>query len=113
MLRELTIHKGEHVHRITYESGQEAAVLDALIEMVNNPELNFDWFDAATLSHQIGKDLAEEIKNRNNQQPTTNNQQPTTNNQQLTNEWGRATQRILARPGKEARHGRRREGRIR
>ena len=45
-----------------YEVGEEAKVLDALIDMVNRRELPFDWFDAAVISHQLGQHLAKELK---------------------------------------------------
>ncbi len=45
-----------------YEPGDEAKVLDALVEMVNRRELSFDWFDAAVMSHQLGQHLAKELK---------------------------------------------------
>jgi hypothetical protein len=61
-LKTLSLVKGEHHFCFQYELGQESAVLDALIEMVERQENGFDWFDAAVLSHQLGQHLAKEIR---------------------------------------------------
>jgi hypothetical protein len=61
-VKTLTLNKLPHVHVIRYEPGEEALVLDALIGMVNDTALEFDWFDASVLSHQLGQDLAKELK---------------------------------------------------
>lgn len=58
----LSLMKGTEHFCFRYEVGQEAKVLDALIEMVNRREMHFDWFDAAVLSHQLGQHLAKELK---------------------------------------------------
>ena len=58
----LSLMKGDQHYCFRYEPGDEHKVLEALIEMVNKRELNFDWFDAAVLSHQLGQHLAKELK---------------------------------------------------
>ena len=58
----LSLVKGKHKFCFRYETGEEATVLDALVDMVNRRELPFDWFDAAVLSHQLGQHLAKELK---------------------------------------------------
>jgi hypothetical protein len=58
----LSLVKGKEHFCFRYEVGQEAKVLDALIEMVNRRDLAFDWFDAAVISHQLGQHLAKELK---------------------------------------------------
>ncbi len=58
----LSLVKGQHHFCFRYEAGQESMVLDALVEMVNRRDLQFDWFDAAVLSHQLGQHLAKELK---------------------------------------------------
>jgi len=60
--RMLSLIKGDQHFCFRYEVGQEAKVLDALIEMVHRRDLRFDWFDAAVLSHQLGQHLAKELK---------------------------------------------------
>ena len=61
-LRTISLVKGRQQFCFRYEAGQEARVLDTLVEMVRRPELCFDWFDAAVLSHQLGQHLAKELK---------------------------------------------------
>jgi hypothetical protein len=60
--RTISLLKGQHTFCFRYEVGEEVKVLDALVEMVNRKDLPFDWFDAAVLSHQLGKHLAKELK---------------------------------------------------
>jgi hypothetical protein len=61
-MKTISLVKGEQHFCFRYEIGQEAKVLDALIELVNPRDLPFDWFDAAVLSHQLGQHLAKELK---------------------------------------------------
>jgi hypothetical protein len=61
-MKTLSLLKGADHFCFRYEVGQEAKVLDALIESVNRRDLAFDWFDAAVLSHQLGQHLAKELK---------------------------------------------------
>jgi hypothetical protein len=62
MMKTLTLAKGRHQFCFRYEAGQEAVVLESLVEMVHRRDLPFDWFDAAILSHQLGQHLAKELK---------------------------------------------------
>ena len=61
-MKTLSLVKGQHHFCFRYQAGEEAKVLDAMIEMVNRRDLSFDWFDAAVLSHQLGQHLAKELK---------------------------------------------------
>ena len=61
-VRTLSLVKGQQHFCFRYEVGDEAKVLDALVDMVNRRDLCFDWFDAAVLSHQLGQHLAKELK---------------------------------------------------
>jgi hypothetical protein len=61
-MKTLSLVKGGEHFCFRYEVGQEARVLDALVDMVNRRDLPFDWFDAAVLSHQLGQHLAKELK---------------------------------------------------
>ena len=61
-MKTLSLVKGKEHFCFRYEIGQEAKVLESLIEMVNTRDLSFDWFDAAVLSHQLGQHLAKELK---------------------------------------------------
>jgi len=61
-MKTLTLAKGRHQFHFRYEAGQEAQVLESLVELVHRRDLPFDWFDAAILSHQLGQHLAKELK---------------------------------------------------
>jgi hypothetical protein len=61
-MKTLSLVKGKEHFCFRYEPGQEAAVLESLIEMVRRRELPFDWFDAAVLSHQLGQQLSKELQ---------------------------------------------------
>lgn len=61
-LRTLSLMKGKEQFCFRYQVGQEAKVLDALVDLVNRKDVTFDWFDAAVLSHQLGQHLAKELK---------------------------------------------------
>ena len=61
-MRTLSLVKGRQHFCFRYQVGDEAKVLDALVEMVNRRDLPFDWFDAAVLSHQLGQHLAKELE---------------------------------------------------
>lgn len=61
-LKTLSLVKGTEHFCFRYEIGQEAGVLDALVDLVNRRDVGFDWFDAAVLSHQLGQHLAKELK---------------------------------------------------
>jgi len=63
-MRMLSLVKGQHTYCFRYEVGQEVKVLDALVEMVRKTRQQFDWFDAAVLSHQLGRHLAKELRAR-------------------------------------------------
>jgi hypothetical protein len=60
--RTLSLVKGKEHFCFRYDLGQEAKVLDALVDMVHRRDVAFDWFDAAVLSHQLGQHLAKELK---------------------------------------------------
>ena len=61
-LKTLSLVKGNERFCFRYEVGQEVKVLDALIDLVNRRDVEFDWFDAAVVSHQLGQHLAKELK---------------------------------------------------
>ncbi len=58
----LSLVKGKQHFCFRYEVGEEALVLQTLVEMVHRRDLPFDWFDAAVLSHQLGQHLSKELK---------------------------------------------------
>ena len=61
-MKTISLLKGHQQYFLRYEVGQEAKVLESLVDMVHQRDLCFDWFDAAVLSHQLGQHLAKELK---------------------------------------------------
>jgi hypothetical protein len=61
-VKTLSLVKGKDQFLFRYEEGEEPAVLESLVEMVNRRDVAFDWFDAAVLSHQLGHHLSKELK---------------------------------------------------
>ena len=58
--KELSLFKGEEKFVFRYEPGREEKVLDAFVDLANERNSAFDWFDAAVLSFQLSKNLVEE-----------------------------------------------------
>ena len=58
----LTLTKGRHRFQVKYARGDESTALAHLTEMAQTRPGGFDWFDAAVLSHQLGRHLAREVK---------------------------------------------------
>ena len=51
----LSLAKGHHRYVFWYWEGQEARLLATLLRLAEQAESDFDWFDAAVLSYQMGK----------------------------------------------------------
>ena len=60
--RQLTLVKKGHYYLFKYMPGDEAALIQTLIEKAENPKCPLDWFDAAVLSHQMGHRMAAEMQ---------------------------------------------------
>ena len=60
-VRQLSLVKGEHRFVFRYAAGREADVVSAFGSMASEPDLGFDWFDAAVLSYQMGRRLESEL----------------------------------------------------
>ncbi len=56
----LSMVKGEHRYVFRYVEGCESQLLGSFVALANDPESEFDWFDAAVLSYQMGQQLARE-----------------------------------------------------
>jgi hypothetical protein len=53
--RSLSLVKGGERYVFEYFAGQEPEVLASMIELAENAESAFDWFDAAVLSFEMGR----------------------------------------------------------
>lgn len=61
VVRQLSLVKGEERFVFRYQSGQEAEVIDAFAALASDRGSDFDWFDAAVLSYQMGRRLEREL----------------------------------------------------
>lgn len=59
--RQLVLVKGEHRFVFRYEQGAEAEALTQMLELARDPDSDFDNFDAAVLSHQMGQQMSEQL----------------------------------------------------
>jgi hypothetical protein len=51
----LSLVKGRQRYVFCYTPGRESALLASLLEYAERPDLDFNFFDAALLSYQMGK----------------------------------------------------------
>jgi len=51
----LRLSKGRHQFVFWYYEGQESEVMASLIGMARDADGEFDWFDAAVLTHEVTK----------------------------------------------------------
>jgi len=58
--KELSLWKEQLHYMFRYEPGNEEEVLNSFVRLANEPDNNFDWFDAAVLSFQLSRNLVEE-----------------------------------------------------
>ena len=61
VIRQLSLVKGEERFVFRYQTGQEAEVIDAFASLAGDTASEFDWFDAAVLSYQMGRRLETEL----------------------------------------------------
>ena len=57
----LSMVKGRHRFVFRYVGGFESEVLGSFVALANDPDSEFDWFDAAVLSYQMGHRLSQEL----------------------------------------------------
>lgn len=57
----LSMVKGRHRFVFQYAEGTESDLLAAFVALANDPGSEFDWFDAAVLSYQMGHQLSQEF----------------------------------------------------
>lgn len=57
----LSMVKGEHRFVFRYVEGMESELLASFVALANDPASEFDWFDAAVLSYQMGQQLSREF----------------------------------------------------
>lgn len=60
--RQLVLRKKGHCWVVRYAPGEEGAVVRWLARFAADATQNFDWFDAAVLSHQMGGQMHQQLK---------------------------------------------------
>ncbi len=60
--RQLTLIKKGQYYLFRYQPGDEASLIQTLIDKAEDPRCALDWFDAAVLSHQMGHRMAAEMQ---------------------------------------------------
>lgn len=53
----LSLARGRHRYVFNYHEGCESDLLASLLMLAECPDSDFDWFDAAVLSYQMGKGI--------------------------------------------------------
>lgn len=59
--RQLSLVKGSEKYIFRYRPGDEANVIQAFASLAADSSSEFDWFDAAVLSYQMGRRLEKEL----------------------------------------------------
>ena len=59
--RQLSLVKGTQRYIFRYVPGQEVSVIDAFASLASDKSTEFDWFDAAVLSYQMGRRIEREL----------------------------------------------------
>lgn len=62
LVRQLSLVKGKHRYVFRYQPGREAEIIAAFASMAADAETEFDWFDAAVLSYQMGRRLEMDLE---------------------------------------------------
>lgn len=61
-VRTLSLVKGPYRFTFRYRPGEEAILLQGVVDLVHRRDVPFDWFDAAVISHQLGQQLMKEME---------------------------------------------------
>jgi hypothetical protein len=65
--KQLTLVKEDQRWLFRYRPGEEARLLQTLADAAKDPSVNFDWFDAAVLCHQLGHRLQTRLQQLKNE----------------------------------------------
>ena len=60
-VRQLSLVKGKQRFLFRYQPGNEADVIAAFAGLASDADSDFDWFDAAVLSYQMGRRIELEL----------------------------------------------------
>lgn len=59
---EVTLLKNGHRWRIACAAGEEPELLEAVSELAESDDIDFDWFDAALVAHELKRRVHANIK---------------------------------------------------
>jgi hypothetical protein len=62
VVRQLSLVKNDHRYMFRYPQGRESDVISAFAGLAEDAEQDFDWFDAAVLSYQMGRRLEMDLE---------------------------------------------------
>jgi len=60
-LQQISLVKGSHRYVFRYTPGDEPQIIDSFINLADDMDNEFDWFDAAVLSYQMGKQMTRQL----------------------------------------------------
>jgi hypothetical protein len=60
-LRQISLVKGSERYVFRYSPGNEPQIIDSFVDMADDIDSDFDWFDAAVLSYQMGKQMTRQM----------------------------------------------------
>lgn len=63
-VREVTLVKNGKQYVFRYTAGDELRLMKSLADMARDPASGIGWFDAALLSHQMGRGMEQELLER-------------------------------------------------
>lgn len=55
--RQLSLVKGRHRFVFQYDEGNESDLVGSFVDLASDTRSEFDWFDAAVLSYEMGRRL--------------------------------------------------------
>lgn len=60
-LRQISLVKGAQRYVFRYSPGNEPQIIDTFVDLADDIDSEFDWFDAAVLSYQMGKQMTRQV----------------------------------------------------
>lgn len=59
---QVALQKGDQRYVFHCAPGEEGKLLASLAKLANDPSNDLDWFDAAVLSHQLGRQMGQNMQ---------------------------------------------------
>lgn len=60
-LRQISLVKGAQRYVFRYSPGNEPEIIETFVDLADDIESEFDWFDAAVLCYQMGKQMTRQV----------------------------------------------------